>query len=196
MKKKLRKKIFYKKQQGFTFVELMISISVFLVLLTITLSSLSMVGTLSKEVRNLQRVMENVDFIMDDIQRSARFGTEYSCLGEEDEFSNLFDSNDCEEGVYLSFTPFDKNPWERVIYRFNETEKRIEKSIDSGANFFPFSDSTVDIEKASFTVRGSGFRDKKHATIFYIIKASVPGGKGEPIIFSLQGTVSKRSTDF
>jgi prepilin-type N-terminal cleavage/methylation domain-containing protein len=65
----------FKKQKGFTLIELIVSIGLFSVVLTVTLSSILTIADANKKARSLMSVTNNLNFALDSVTRSFKSGT-------------------------------------------------------------------------------------------------------------------------
>lgn len=65
----------FKKQRGFTLIELIVSVGLFSVVLTVTLSSILSIADANKKARSLMSVTNNLNFALDSVTRSFKSGT-------------------------------------------------------------------------------------------------------------------------
>lgn len=70
------------KQKGYTLVETMIAISVFFIVITLGLSALLNANLVSKKNQYLRSVLDNLSYIMDDISRHIRTGSDILCSSD------------------------------------------------------------------------------------------------------------------
>jgi len=70
-----------KEQKGFTLVELIVSMGLFIVVLLGTTSVLLVMLDANRKAQSMRGVMEGLNFALDDIGRSVRVGKEFQCLG-------------------------------------------------------------------------------------------------------------------
>lgn len=62
------------KKQGFTLIELLVSVSLFSVVLVVTLGSIITIADSNKKARSLMSVMNNLNFSVDSMTRSIKVG--------------------------------------------------------------------------------------------------------------------------
>ncbi len=88
------KKIIFKKnnRKGFTIIETMISISLFLVVVMAGLGALLNANLLHQKSQNTRSIMDNMSFIMEEMSRNIRnikTGTSYYCITGGDSLGNV-----------------------------------------------------------------------------------------------------------
>ena len=70
---------------GYTIIETMIAISVFLVVVIYGMGSLLSASLLHQKSEDMRSIMDNLSFIMEDMSRNLRTGNSYHCaIGEVD----------------------------------------------------------------------------------------------------------------
>ncbi|MES2023140.1 MAG: prepilin-type N-terminal cleavage/methylation domain-containing protein [Patescibacteria group bacterium] len=75
-------KIFFKqKNYGFTIIETMIAISLFLVVVLIGMGALLNASMLHQKAQNIRSLIDNLSFTMEDMSRNLRTGYDYRCIG-------------------------------------------------------------------------------------------------------------------
>src|SRR3989344_7817509 len=136
-----------KTKKGFTLVELMVSISLFTIVMTISMGSIFSVFNTNKKSESLRAVMDNLNFTLEAMTRTVRFGTNYHC---DVTVGVISVPRDCASGAD-SFSVLDSNG-QQVSYKLSGT--RIARSINGGADYF-LTSSDVTIQKLKFFVFGS-----------------------------------------
>jgi prepilin-type N-terminal cleavage/methylation domain-containing protein len=76
---KLKTKNSKLKMGGFTLIEMMVSVAIFAVVMTIALGALLAMSESDRKAQTLKSVINNLNFAMDSMSRSIRTGTEYNC---------------------------------------------------------------------------------------------------------------------
>lgn len=173
---------FKKKNTGFTFIEMVIAIAVFSIVVVIGTGSLLNAYKVHKKTQDLRSIMDNLNFIMEDISKTARTGTKYQCDG----------GTDCSYGSELKF----KDQY------LNDITYKIEGeyiSKLSGANFVVLNDpSQIKISSEShFEVTGAdpvSFPDL-HQPLLTIFLSGTIISNGDTTPFTLQTSVSQRELD-
>jgi len=66
-------------QKGFTLVEMLVSVAIFAVVMTVALGSLLAMSESDRKAQTLKSVINNLNFSLDSMSRAIRTGTTYSC---------------------------------------------------------------------------------------------------------------------
>jgi prepilin-type N-terminal cleavage/methylation domain-containing protein len=171
-----------KSQSGFSLVEMIVSIAVFAVVVTIAVGALLMLIASNEKLQEEQSVMTNLSFALDSMTREIRTGTEYYCANAMANNNNVFDDgedlntilsdsdvNDCTEGsrLMLSGNSYDYHgiafieggssitgTGGRILYYFDKDANTIYRRVGSGDSQSIVSSGLV-IEDAEFFVTGS-----------------------------------------
>ncbi len=202
------KKYFIQKQKGgYTLIETMIAVALFLIIVTIGMGALLNASLLHNKSKDLRSIMDNLSFVMDDMSRNLRTGYDYSCInsGIPGPYGPLLpnpsvptaDNQNC---WGIEFEPSGGGaPWayEIVTQTVPTQAWFIEKTTDGGNTWVQLTPSEVQI-------------DTVHSN-FAIIGALPPPDTEQPYVtvhlsgtityqkimttFSLQTTVSQRQID-
>lgn len=70
---------FIKKQQGFTLIEVMVSVTIFVVVMLVGVGSLIDVNKAHKATQNARSLIDTLNFAMEDMSRNLRLGYDYYC---------------------------------------------------------------------------------------------------------------------
>ncbi len=191
MKEQKRKN---KYTRGFTLVELMVSVSIFIIVMTISTGSILSVFDANRKTQSLRSVMDNLNFSLESMTRTIRFGTNYHC---DDAVTPppYTSPNDCLLGApSIIVTDSDNN---QVRYFLNANQ--IWRSINSGAAS-PMTSLDMSIQSLSFRVIGSlPYSDGANLfqpEVIIVIKGYASGMKiGLESSFNLETTVSQSQID-
>jgi len=191
--------------RGFSLVEVLVSLSLFIIVLTMGVGSLLVLISANAKAQNIQAAVGNVQFALDSMSREIRTGFAYYCStsASTNVTGGFEQTNDCDKGVYLSIieggdslTSSASN--NRLAYRYNSGSRSIERRIGSGS-WLPLTDPTVTIDEMHFSVNDSKTRTQDtsiiqpNVTIY--IKGSIAGISETDASFTLQTTVTKRVLD-
>jgi len=164
-------KINLQKNSGFTIIETMIAVSIFLIVVTIGIGSLLNTTLLQSKSQDMRSIMDNLSFIMEDMSRNIRTGYNYGG-----------------GGMQISFTSFDNIP-----YAYNIESSQINKFIDGVS--FPLSSSEISFKSGSgFTIVGATPGDDLQPFVTIKLVGEITS-KGVVTPFSLQTSVSQRLVD-
>jgi prepilin-type N-terminal cleavage/methylation domain-containing protein len=70
---------FRNSHKGFTLIEMMVAVSIFIVVLTVSAGALLSIINANRKSQTLRTVMDNLNFAIEEMVRDIRRGTEYSC---------------------------------------------------------------------------------------------------------------------
>lgn len=183
--------------KGYTIIETMISVSLFLIIVSIAMNSLLGANVTLNKSKDMRAIMDNLTFIMEDISRNARTGSGYRCQTEA-VYVDLPQS--CLSGGTFSFT--EAITGDRWVYRIQSTDGGLtydlSKSIDAGATFVKLNDSSVKLKGTSgFSVLGAEPQDTGDTQQPFVIIRLVGEITYKDIVtpFTLQNSVSQRTID-
>jgi prepilin-type N-terminal cleavage/methylation domain-containing protein len=175
---------FIKNQQlGFTLIEMIVSLAVFSIVVTITVGALLVLIGTNQQLQDEQSVMTNLSFALDSMTREIRTGTHYFCdslnnktanHGGAGSYANMFNDatnlnsvfgdvvRDCPNGrdKKLQGILFNEGGSSitgtggRILYFFDEDEGKIFRRVGSGLAQSIVS-SGIYITDAEFFVSGS-----------------------------------------
>ena len=171
-------KINLQNNKGFTIIETMIAISLFLIIVTIGMGSLLNANLLHQKSQDMRSIMDSLSFIMEDMSRNLRTGSDYESING---------------GKGITFISQDGSSWKYAIYYDNDGS--IKKSINDGLEVPLNPDEIkIDIENSSFTVTGAEPGDNLQPFVTIKLIGRITS-KGIDTPFSLQTSVSQRLID-
>lgn len=191
--------------QGFSLIELLVSVAIFAIVVTMSIGALMVVIDANAKAQNMQEVMVGLTFVMDSISREVRTGEGFYCSDTEP--SGTLDeqsTRDCASGgVYLSLVEGDVSSSlvgtgePRITYWFNQALGRIDRRVGNGS-FYPITSEAVTVTDARFYVSDSdgaldGDVKQANATIYMAGEAGAISSADTS--FQLQTTVAKRILD-
>lgn len=191
------------KKKGFTIIETMIATSLFLVVMVVGVSALLNANAVSYRSDNERSVLDNLSFVLEEMSRNLRTGSNYHCEVNGDALSEPENPKDCALGYLIAFedTRGDTaNTLDQWIYKIDGGQDGlvISKSIDSGASWIEILNAdNLTIDSASgFSVLGALPPPLDTQQPFVVIKiAGQIIGKDGTTPFSLQTSVSQRLLD-
>jgi len=206
----------FKKEKGFTLIEVMISIGLFSVIMVVGITAILGVNNTYRKSRTMRSVIDNLSFIMEDMARNIRLGSRYRCLNDEGDisFTTIEDPLDGANCSGIAFEPFydpisgeddNASTADQVIYLVS-SDGNLFKGM-KGANFSDTSspgvgipmnsvDLKIDYTTSGFTIFGSSTNtDGEQPSVLIILNGTVEVG-GNTTAFNLQTTVSQRLLDY
>jgi len=199
---------------GFTIIETMISISVFLVVIMIGVDSLLNASLLHQKSKDKRSAMDNLTFIMDDMSKNIRTGYHLRCvvgvfnpLQAQGVTGNTPQSCEGGDGGAIVFENVnglpaeggDQHTEDQWVYKIESGDTGLTydvwKSVDGAENFVKLNADEVKLYGSSgFIVSGADPSDNQQplTTIKLIGKVTTRGSVSS---FAVQTTVSQRSSD-
>lgn len=199
-------------KKGFTLIELMVSVTIFIIVMVISLGALLSISAAERKAEALKTVMNNLNFGLESMARSIRTGVTYHC-GES---GVLEEPLDCTNGDdYFAFEGVNgdvDDSTDQIVYQLTTSDSDddlcgqvagsvgcILRSTNSGGNFSSITAPEVQVTTLTFYVVGSvpEFQnDPESAQPKVVISMSGQVLIGlQPTTFNLQTTVTQRLYD-
>ena len=200
------KKNFYKIKKyskGYTIIETMIAVSLFIVVTLVGMTSLLNANLVHKKTQNMRSVIDSLNFILDDMSKNMRIGTTFHCYttGDAINTSNTNTQKSCSSGWGIAFEPSLGNRsvnTDQWVYYIGPDNK-IYKSTDGSGSFIQLTpdEVVIDTSASSFSVLGaenSASGDKQQPLIGIRLVGKITY-KNIDTPFSIQTSVSQRLID-
>jgi len=185
---------------GFTLIETMISVALFIVIVMAGMTSLLNANLLQQKSSDMRSIIDNLSFVMDDMSRNLRTGYDYECITG----TTIPDPIVATSGTGCGGVAFESTadelttPWAYFIGQNSNGKYGIYKSVDGGTAVQLTPDEVnIDTSKSGFKVYGaepptSGDTQQPFVTIKLV---GTINSKGISTPFSLQTSVSQRKLD-
>lgn len=209
-------------QSGFSLVEMIVSLGVFSVVITIAVGALLTMIASNNQLQAEQSVMTNLSFALDSMTREIRTGSHYYCYSAGSDNNNIFDSgedqdsilnindfNDCATGrpvgqkfQGISFVEGGNSITgtinKRILYYYSKNDEVIYRRVGA-LSAQPITSSGIVIDAAEFYVTGSepqsdGGNDQPTVTIF-MEAHDANDTSANPKKYRLQTTITQRALD-
>ncbi|HRY62544.1 MAG TPA: type II secretion system protein [Candidatus Paceibacterota bacterium] len=210
------------KKTGFTLIELMVSISIFSVVMLIVIGALLMLNDANKKAQAMRAIVDNLNFATEDMTRNIRTGRDFKCglsvaNGRVNTAARDCQRSDVETGIStLGFTGISTDALTQTCYVYSFRQKTDtlpgsisygSKDIDSGRDCVEYFSSIQLSELVSPEVEVAGLQ-------FYVFNETSSGPDQQPIVilalsgdinveqykfktpFNIQTTVSQRGKAF
>lgn len=177
-------------QKGFTLIEIMTAVTIFAVVMTISMGSILGVFDTNRKSEALKAVMDNLNLAVESMSREIRFGTNYSC-DPAYPIPNPPTPVNCSFGED-SFA-FRANDGRVIVYRLSGDT--IEKSTDGGGIFLPVTAEEISISDLTFYVLGAIASDDFQPKVLIKIKGTAGVKNIDNTDFTVQTLVSQRQLD-
>ena len=170
----------------------MTALSIFAVIMTISMGAILGVFNANRKSESLKTVMDNMNFALEAMAREIRFGKNYHCGTA----GNILTPQDCWSGDnYFVFTTVDNH---YIAYRYRTDLKQIEKSTDGNA-FVAITSPEVTLSvtdpQKMFYVYGALQGDSLQPRIFMQIKGYAGTKLNTTTNFTLQTLITQRARD-
>ncbi|MEI6660160.1 MAG: prepilin-type N-terminal cleavage/methylation domain-containing protein [bacterium] len=185
---------------GFTLVELMVSTSIFVIIMLMALGSLVVASDSSRKSESLRSAMDNVSFAMEDMSRSLRVGKDYSCVAAGSSVVlPVAANNDCTlsgnvGGGAIVFTPAGHLTARDTAYKRAGSGPYSLQKCDTVNNCIDLTSPDVDVQVLKFFVKGSDSADNTQPSVYIIMKGRVKV-KDQYASFAIQTLASQRSAE-
>ncbi|MCX6752230.1 MAG: prepilin-type N-terminal cleavage/methylation domain-containing protein [Candidatus Nomurabacteria bacterium] len=203
------------RKRGFTIIETMISVSLFLIIVMVGMGALLNADMLHNKSKSMRSIMDNLSFIMEDMSRNIRTGYNYRCyesgtwpgISQQSVFNT---PQSCISGGVLVFeeahgknlltTPPDTNATDQWIYKIESTDGGltfdISKSVDGGVTWVQMNSDEVSLNGVSgFSVIGAEAGDNQQPFVTIKLVGNINLQNNIQTPFSLQTSVSQRQID-
>lgn len=184
--------------RGFTLIEMLVAIAIFLVVSVAALGALLVMTASSQKVQATRTVVDNIGFIVDDIVRESRLAVNHWCGDisgslptENIDGVDLITPETCEyaPGQRLAFNKLDEGVADGIIqYQIvgNEVQKKIGNS-----DWQPLSLDNIEVLKLTFTT-SEALSNGQIPLITIHLEATVDEGRPEETSYNVQTSVHPR----
>jgi prepilin-type N-terminal cleavage/methylation domain-containing protein len=187
---------------GYTLIETMIAISIFLIVVVIGVGSLLNAHLINKKSQDMRSIIDSLSFTMEDMSRNIRTGYNYKCLVTgnnytQDSLSTPESGSNC---FGIAFEYSEGNPEDRGDqWVYYVQDGKLFKSTEGLNNPVQMTPDEVVISKNtySFSIIGAEpFSDGDNQQPLAVIRlvGKITSRSGDTS-FSLQTTVSQRRSD-
>ena len=194
------------KDRGFTIIETMISVSLFLVVVMAGMDSLLNANVIHQKSQDMRSVLDTLTFVMEDMSKNVRTGYNVHCINNGDfAVSSINTPKSCSAGGAIAFehalgNPLDPNDqWVYKVESVNGGPFVVNKSVDSGTTWTILTSTGFLVNSFSgFSVLGaepaiSG--DTQQPIVIIRMSGAILLRGGGQTPFSLQTTASQRLID-
>jgi len=190
---------------GFTLVEVMVSLMIFLIVVLASVGSLYSVNNASRKAQAMRSVQDNLTFGIESMSRTIRTGNYVVCGGN----SNTSGDNNC---VFAGQSPSDKllvastlgvlpagdtQLVEYQLARVNGSDGTIQKRVQQNgvwSNWLDITAPEINVQELSFYVDGANPTDQIQPNVSIFIRGiAVAGSENTP--FAVQTYVSQRTAE-
>lgn len=164
------------KKKGFTMVEMLVSVAIFSIVITMVMGTITTIVDASRKSRTMTEVMNNINFSFESMTRTLKTARSIDTVTQ-----NSIRATDQQGRI--------------IVYNFSDSG--ITKSIDGSS---PDSITASDLKLASWKIQkftsGLGLPSGgEQPRVFFSIRGRVETAKGIASEFTLQSSVSQRQLE-
>ena len=199
------------KEKGFTLIEVMIAMGIFTILVTIGIGAVLDAIQQHHASENVRTVMDNLNFVMEDMARNIRLGQNIQCVASGETFpvfvtpTDPVVPEDCAPGgttVAHSTIIFNDENGNHVMYQIAPTVAdptianiyKLKGDVYGNRQLISPPEVAINFAQSGFIVRGSLSTDNTQPTVLIKLTGTVTY-KGIPSAFSIETTVEPRGLD-
>lgn len=172
-------------KKGFTLIELLTAVSIFSVVMVISMGSILGIFDANRKSRALKIVMGNLNLAVESMSKEMRFGQNYHCGGGD----LALPANCPSGGDILSFLD---STGTRITYRLENSV--VTKEVGGSGQGIAITAPEVIVDSLTFYTLGAGTGDTLQPKVLMKIKVHAGSNKGRTNL-TLQTLVSQRLPD-
>lgn len=180
------------RQSGFTLVEIIIAVTLFSLVVFISLGALITIFDANRRAQATRTVIDNLNFALEDMTRTVRFGSDYHCGIS----GTITDPRDCPSGDTLFATNFEGAT---IVYALcGNAIKRSDNGDTncSSNNMKAITSPETIIDHLRFYSFGSeSVTDTNQPYVVAVIRGYVGNKPTTQSVFSIQTLMSRRTLD-
>lgn len=171
----------FARRRGFTLIELIISIGLFALVMTLVSGAYILMINLNRQVQGVATGIDNLSFALDEMTRTIRTGSAYLCEG----------TTDC-LGAVTSFSLTDATGASVTYFLSGTTLMKTKENATSA-----LSDPKVNITSLVFYPKGiqRAGADYQQARVKIVISGTVQSSPGKTEPFTVETGATMRGTD-
>lgn len=173
-------------QKGFTLVEMLIAITLFIIVAFISIGAILTIFSANKKSQTSKTVVDNLNYTIESMVRNIRFGKTYHC-GTGSPYNTPVN---CSSGDTFFAVQSGANTY---IYRQNGN--KIEYSANGGSTYTDLTPPDVVISYMRFYVFGASTSDQLQPYVVVVIRGYVGNRPTTQTVFSLETLISQRELD-
>lgn len=181
--------------KGFTLIEVLVSVSIFAVVMLVATGSVFAIVQANKKTHTLKSVMTNLNFALESMARDIRVGKGYVCdgLGDCESGGTIFrykaNRDVDEDGSYVPADAFDQIEYKLV-------GARVQKSVyaSTGLEDSYITAEEISVESIKFYLTGSAALDDAQPKVVITITGHAGAGPTRTD-FNIETTLSQRAID-
>ncbi|MEK9166540.1 MAG: prepilin-type N-terminal cleavage/methylation domain-containing protein [Patescibacteria group bacterium] len=189
----------FRSSSGFTLIEMIVSLSIFSLVMAMSLTALLTVSQAQKQAIGAKNNFDNLSFSLEAMTKEIKAGASFDCIPSTPALDNCpYSVSD--PGTGGSALTFINNEGRQVTYSLSPARQLIRQTNTAPCNnapfFCPISALSVKITRLVFYVSGASLTDNEQPRVTTIMEGQSPGFKpGQLARFNLQTTATPRPLD-
>lgn len=186
--------------QGFTLIELMVSLMIFIIVVLAAVGSLYTVNSASRKVQAMRSVLDNLTFAVEAVSRTIRTSSSVVCGGSLNvsgnpncNFANQASNNMLLVASTLGTTQLVEYKLGTHTNGNGAIQKRYQES-GIWTNWLSLTAPEINVKTLSFYVDGADATDGKQTSVELFIQGEATAN-GETSPFAIQTYISERTTE-
>lgn len=181
---------------GFTLVELLVALTLFIIVVMAAITSLYAVNNASRKVNAMRGVLDNLNFAMESMSRTIRTGSTLVCGGGGAPNGNAsncpFPGGTPQSALSLHST---LGREEDIEYRLNTSTNQLEKKIYGvdGTDWMAMTSPEINVQALSFYVNGATLADVEQPSVMILMQGVATASTGDTTPFTIQTYISQRA---
>lgn len=188
-------------QGGFTLIELMVALTLFVIVVLAAVSSLYTVNNASRRVESMRTVLDNLNFAMESMSRTIRTGYEYTCggIGQTIQNCNFENSNGTDKLYLKTALGIDSEIEYSWIINADGKGQIVKRVYDTGSsswsNAIAITAPEIDIQGFAFYVDGAESGDSTQPSVMIFAQGVASTEDQNSAPFAVQTYISQRATE-
>jgi prepilin-type N-terminal cleavage/methylation domain-containing protein len=177
---------FSRRTRGFTLIELIVSVGLFSIVMTIVASSYLSLLSRDRQARATNDVANNLNFVLDTMARSIRTGTNYYC--------GVSGGPNCAATPQSTFSFLD-DQGNTVTYSLSAGGQILEcYNSGTGCVATPITDSRIVVDTLNFYARGidTGNGDQTQPEVTLVMHGKISADTTHTVFFTIQTSATQR----
>jgi len=174
-------------KEGFTLIEIIVSLALFSVVMTISVGALFMIINANREAKAIKLVVNNLNISMEAITRELRVGYNF-CSSE---YAGSYPNNGSCDNLSGSQEIYYTNDKGQVGSAFALVGGSIQRRVGSGGDVLQLTGNDVNVQDLSFYILGTNSGDSIQPAVLVTIRGTIQVGSQDED-FQLQSTVTQR----
>ena len=188
--------------QGYTLIETMIALSIFLTVVVVGIGALLNASSVSQKSQNTRSILDSISYSMEDMSRNIRTGYSYHCLIDPGNIASIGAPKSCYGssggggyGIAFESGVGDTTTNDQWIYFVSNGKlyRSTTGNFDNAVQMTP-DEVVISEDNYNFLVFGAEEGDGQQPFVIIRLVGKIMY-KGEEIPFSLQTSVSQRKND-